>query len=156
MTKPKGVPRVYPSKKTPELVADVLERIAKAEPLAAICRDINIHPTAWYDWCDADPDGLAIAYGRARATGFDVIADNTRSIARGDTKAGSSSDTQRDKLIIDTDLKLLAKWDPKRYADKYLTEHSGKDGGPIEINNTGAVSQLAALLRGAKRKDAPE
>ncbi|HXD37446.1 MAG TPA: hypothetical protein VN624_12375, partial [Rhodanobacter sp.] len=29
------------------------------------------------------------------------------------------------KLRIDTRLKLLAKWDPKRYGDKQQLEHSG-------------------------------
>jgi hypothetical protein len=32
----------------------------------------------------------------------------------------SSGDVQRDKLIVDTDLKLLAKWDPRRYGERQL------------------------------------
>jgi hypothetical protein len=37
------------------------------------------------------------------------------------------------KLRIDTRLKLLAKWNPKKYGDKIQTELSGNDGGPLEL-----------------------
>jgi hypothetical protein len=36
----------------------------------------------------------------------------------------SSGDVQRDKLIVETDLKLLAKWNP-RYRDNHVVEHQG-------------------------------
>jgi hypothetical protein len=59
--------------------------------------------------------GRAIA--RARAQGFDEIARKARLIARGDKAAGSTGDVARDRLICEVDMKLLAKWDPKRYGD---------------------------------------
>jgi hypothetical protein len=43
----------------------------------------------------------------------------------------STNDVQRDKLIIETDLKLLAKWNPKKYGDKVNVEATGKDGAPL-------------------------
>ncbi len=59
-----------------------------------------------------------------------MIASRLPKIARGqaedlDGSTLSSGDVQRDKLIIDTDLKLLSKWDNKRYGDKTQVEHSG-------------------------------
>jgi hypothetical protein len=69
---------------------------------------------------------LAIAYARAREEGFDTIAadclhiaDNTAqdtiSSERGDV--ANSEWIARSRLRVDTRLKLLAKWDPKRYGD---------------------------------------
>ena len=59
--------------------------------------------------------------------------NRTRATARAKTAddgGDSSGDVQRDKLIIETDLKLLAKWDPKRYGD--LLKLAGSDGtGPV-------------------------
>lgn len=78
-----------------------------------------------YDWSDAD-EAFAANIARARVDGFDAIACRTREIARG--RGESTSDTVRDKLIIDTDLKLLAKWDPKRYGERQEIEHSGNVG----------------------------
>ena len=48
--------------------------------------------------------------------GEETIAFNLRETARG--RGESTHDVHRDKLIIETDLKLLAKWNPKRYGDK--------------------------------------
>jgi hypothetical protein len=59
-----------------------------------------------------------------------VIAARTRETARG--FGDSSGDVQRDKLIIETDLKLLAKWDPKRYGDRL--DLGNADGQPFQIN----------------------
>jgi hypothetical protein len=39
------------------------------------------------------------------------------------------------KLQIETRLKLLAKWDPKRYGERMATEISGPDGGPIQTDS---------------------
>lgn len=38
-------------------------------------------------------------------------------------------------------LKLLAKWDPKRYGDKITQEHTGADGGPIQSQATIKVTE---------------
>jgi hypothetical protein len=75
------------------------------------------------------------AIAHARDLGWDAIAHKARATARG--SGDSKGDIQRDKLIIDTDLKLLAKWDPKRYGDKIQNEITGKDGGPIETRHAG-------------------
>lgn len=78
---------------------------------------------------------VSAAIARARILGHDAIAARTRQTARGKTAdegGDSSGDVQRDKLIIETDLKLLAKWDPKRYGD--LIKLSGADGvGPVPV-----------------------
>lgn len=104
------------------MVEAILEGMSKGQTLTSLCAQWDLHPTTWNDWC-ADDEGLGIAHAHARDAGYDAIASALRETARGTGE--STKDVQRDKLIIDTDLKLLAKWDPKRYGDKQQVEHSG-------------------------------
>src|SRR5262249_54902884 len=90
-------------------------------------------------WVAENP-AFASDIARARIDGHDAIAERTRGVARGDVGAGSTGDVQRDKLIIDTDLKLLAKWDPRRYGERLALDHDGK----LEIS----IADPARLLRG--------
>jgi len=60
-------------------------------------------------------------------------------------------------LRIDTRLKLLAKWNPKKYGDVSKVEHSGRDGGAIEtvdktpLGDNELARRLAFMLqKGAK------
>jgi hypothetical protein len=121
--------------------SEILSRLAKGEPLAQICRDDFLcDPSTFRNWCDAD-ENLAIAYARAREDGFDVIAIDCLQIANTTHEGvettvkpdGSIEERRGDmlghrKLQIDTRLKLLAKWDPKRYGERITNEHTGKDG----------------------------
>jgi hypothetical protein len=71
---------------------------------------------------------LLIAHGRARDAGYDSIAQDCMSIAdsniddvycAADGEERTNSDViQRAKLRVETRLKLLAKWDPRRYGEK--------------------------------------
>jgi hypothetical protein len=119
-----------PSTFTQAIADEICERLSKGEPLAAICRDdAKPHPTTFRRWCEAD-ETLAIAYACAREDGFDAIALEALEIAdetSHDTRKGKDGDEQpntewitRSRLRVDTRLKLLAKWDPKRYGDKTL------------------------------------
>jgi hypothetical protein len=98
---------------------------------------------AWrtvYDWM-ASNAGFAARIAHARALGYDAIAEECLEIADDtscdtrvighDESEREAADTEwigRSKLRIETRLKLLAKWDPKRYGDKVTTEHTGSVG----------------------------
>ena len=123
------------SKRTPEMVEAILEGMSKGQTLTSLCDEQRISVQTWHDWRYAD-EALNIAHGRAREIGFDVIADDCLMIADtqeiGETRTvdpdGSIKVVTEDmlghrKVRIETRLKLLAKWDPKRYGDKL--EHSG-------------------------------
>lgn len=125
--------------RTPEIVDDVLERISKGETLASICRTPGYPATrTFYDWVEADAD-LSARFARARKVGFDAIADETMAIADlppaySQSEGGSridAGDIQHRKLQIETRLKLLAKWDPKRYGDKL--ELAGDAKAPLTV-----------------------
>lgn len=145
----RGAPSTYSQEIADKLCAGIETGI----PLAELCRQHEIGRTTVYDWQAADPT-FAERIACARARGFDAIAERTRLTARGkadDEGGDSSGDVQRDKLIIDTDLKLLAKWDPRRYGDKTTTEVVGKDGGPIQTEVVGELSALPQEKRDAIR-----
>ena len=147
--KPSLVKRRPPVSPDPEQIDIVLARISNGEMLAPILSEPGMpHYTTWYDWCRADAE-LGLAYTRARATGYDRIAMNARETARG--RGESTQDTQRDKLIIETDLKLLAKWDPKRYGDKVVM--SGDADNPVVVQTEGSelANELLTLLRGRRK-----
>lgn len=46
---------------------------------------------------------------------------------------------QRSKLRVDTRKWVLSKVLPRVYGDKITAEHTGKDGGPIEVENVGEM-----------------
>lgn len=92
---------------------------------------------------DGDEE-FSAAIAHARLEGFDAIARRIRATARG--RGDSTQDIQRDKLIVETDLKLLAKWDPKRYGDRLNV-----DGiEPSKVNITVNAQTLPALHAGYK------
>ena len=127
-----------PSKRTPELIAEIVERLSKGEPLAKICRDEHMpdRKSIW-NWEQEDPE-LSPRIAHAREAGFDVIAlnaleiadDGSRDYAIGEDGFVLNHDhIQRSRLRVDTRLKLLAKWDPKRYGDK--VQHANAEGGML-------------------------
>lgn len=136
-----------PSKRSPELEASILSRLSAGEPLAQICRDDGMpHYATWREWCRSD-EKLGIAHAHARDDGFDVIAADAFDILdeepqRYDTEHGDRVDpafVQHQKNRFEGRLKLLAKWDPKRYGDATLLKHADADG-----NNLDLAAQMAA------------
>lgn len=124
--------------------AEIVERLSKGEPLTIICKD---------DWlpCDntvrawAEADAVFAAdIARAREAGFDAIAleclaiadhtaNDTKIVGEGGTEQCNAEWISRSKLRVETRLKLLAKWDPKRYGDKVQQEISGPNGGAVSL-----------------------
>lgn len=123
-------------KYTPEIHKEICEGIAQGITLAEICRRPGMPDyytvMKWQSGViDYVPKEFVTDIARAREAGYDVIASNLRDTARG--KGESTHDVQRDKLIVDTDLKLLAKWS-KRYADRVT--HGGDEENPIKHDMT--------------------
>lgn len=127
-----------PSTFTQAKVDAICERLAKGEPMAVICRDPGMpDPVTVTRWGETRPD-VVQAIARAREAGFDHLAAQCLEIAEDGSadyvlsKTGPILDTEhvaRSKLRIETRLKLLAKWDPKRYGDKL--QLADADGGKL-------------------------
>ena len=133
-----------PSKRTPAIDNEICDRLSKGEPLAKICRDGHMPDASTFrDW-QAKDEELSRAVARAREAGFDAIAldalaiaDNTGLEAHDsiETPFGAIPNKEwvmRSKLRVDTRLKLLACWDPKRYGAK--VELASDPERPVTIN----------------------
>lgn len=158
-----------PTKKTPEVLDEIVRRIGEGETLRAISREE--HMPAWqtvYEWLAADTE-FSRRIACARETGFDAIAEEALDIADDGTNdwieresvrtgipyvALNEEAVQRSKLRIDTRLKLLAKWSPKKYGEKQTLEHTGPDGK--ELPTTNKAEMVAALLEVAKLRKQKE
>lgn len=131
---PEKRPVGRPSTFTDELAAEVIERLSGGETLADICRDEHMPAVRTVSHWKKANSAFSADFARARDDGHDAIAARARKTARGKTAdegGDSSGDVQRDKLIIDTDLKLLAKWNPKRYGEKVALVGGDEDDAPI-------------------------
>lgn len=129
-----------PSKYSPELAAEICQRLSEGEPLRQICRDD--HMPAWqkiYEWMQKDLE-LSGAIARAREVGQDAIAEQIwidmqlepeRILSEGGGRIDSGY-VQLIKARADIGLKLLAKWNPKRYGDR--VELAGDKENPLHIN----------------------
>lgn len=148
-----GRPTLY----TSELANEICERLGEGEPLRQICRDERMpHWTTVYDW-KASNEEFSLRIARAREAGHDAIASDCLQIADDglndtymDEDGNKRTDTdviQRSKLRIETRLKLLAKWDPKRYGDKVDINHGGQDGNPIKTESTVTLSAEEAYKK---------
>jgi len=136
-------PTGRPTVRTKALELELIDRLIAGETLMAISRDEHMPDRkSWYNWMDQDED-LFLRIQRAKDKGCDAIAENARVVARG--MGESSGDTLRDKLIIETDLKLLAKWMPKKYGDRRMVENTGENGGPIRVEYTSSEDAQRAL-----------
>lgn len=118
-----------PSKFSQELFDEICEWVSGGNTLASFCRDHKLGRTTVHDWIVSD-EKLAEQFGRARDKGFDAIAEDTLEIidtpppvtATGGTDGGHVT---WQKARVEQRMKLLAKWDPRRYGDKIDVNHSG-------------------------------
>ena len=149
-----------PSKYTPELAAEIARRLSEGEPLRQICRDEHMpHWTNMYEWMAQDPE-LSVRIARAREAGYDKMAEECLELAdtpKFGTKQIESEDgitvTREDmlghrKLQIETRLKLLAKWNPKKYGER-LT-HAGDADNPVAVQAD--ISIFDAMLKNLESK----
>jgi len=135
-TKPRG-------KYTPELAAEICDRLSNGEPLRQICRSDPKFPV-WqkiYEWMVRDPV-LAGAIARAREVGQDAIAEEIYALVEREperilSEGGGRVDAgyvQWIRVQADIKLKLLAKWNPKRYGDRVALTGAA-DGAPIKVDH---------------------
>lgn len=146
-----------------QAVADeICERLTGGEPLANICRDKSVVGMPALrtvtDWREAHPD-FAAAFARARDSGEYAIAADCLTIADTPQEGVRTEIGGKDggkeihedmlghrKLRIDTRLKLLAKWNPKKWGDRSAHEVSGPNGAPIGVKTETRNELIDAVL----------
>lgn len=157
MTKKMGRP---PEAVPQDKAQAICEWISLGNTLRQWCRDNDIHYSTVYLWMEKDKE-FAQRFAHARDVGHDAIADECLEIidtepemAESFSQSGSSK--HRDSAHIgwlknraEMRLKLLAKWNPKKYGDKTMTEVTGADGGAIQIDDTERAAKLQSILAAA-------
>tara|TARA_R110000868_G_scaffold386170_1_gene654360 strand:- start:278 stop:796 length:519 start_codon:yes stop_codon:yes gene_type:complete len=146
-----------PSKYTPALAAEICERLSDGEPLRQICRDD--HMPSWvavYQWMDKDQE-LSLSIAHAREAGQDAMAERAyaemyeepeRILSEGGNRIDSGY-VQLVKARAEITLKMLAKWNPKRYGDRVAL--AGDASSPIKVEAEVQASKLLeAILTNAE------
>lgn len=123
---------------------EIIHRIGTGEPLRQICRDEHMPSFgAVYDWLETDKD-FSSRFARAREKGEEAIAQECLDIAdnaKNDWMEANGQDSvayrlngehvQRSKLRIETRLKLLAKWNPRKWGEKVDLNHGVQPDDPL-------------------------
>lgn len=166
----RGRPCLY----TPEIAAEICARLSEGETLQSICRDEHMPAVSTVnEWSGPAhcrpkhvPATFSVEFARAREVGHDaiaaealVIADTLEEGVETVTKADGTVEERRGdmlghrKLRIETRLKLLAKWSPKKYGEKMAV--GGADDLPAIKTDTDPADvarRVAFILTAAMRK----
>lgn len=135
---------------TQALKDDLVEWISSGETLRDWCRNNDFSASTVYGWINAD-QVLFAHIARAREAGEEIIAQECMEIADNATNDWMEQNSdgeavgwklngdhvQRSKLRIETRLKLLAKWNPRKWGERQQVEHSGKIGLEQMISSAG-------------------
>jgi hypothetical protein len=154
-----------PPSYTPELDAEICQRVASGETLRAICRDA--HMPSWvtvYEWRKANAD-FAARLAAARELGADAIAEEALQIAD-TTKLGERTEDSEQglkvvredmlghrKLQIETRLKLLAVWFPRKYGQRIDMTTAGES---LNLTPEQRAAKLASIAQQAARRKAEQ
>jgi hypothetical protein len=157
------------------LFLSICLEVASGTPLREICRRPDMPSKSGFytfledEGADADTRAGRIArYARARKLGFDDIAEEALEIAddgRNDWIERTDPENpgwdyngehvQRSKLRVDTRLKLLAKWDPKRYGERLaLSDPNGEPLGSAGKSASDLAIDIAKIMVAAEREGA--
>jgi hypothetical protein len=108
------------TKRSPEMIAEILERLRDGETLLSISCDSHIAcHSAIYEWIDADPE-FAAQIERAREIGAQVLYDARIDIAM--DGAFATGDRLRDELLQRVLADTAAKRNPAAFGDKATVE----------------------------------
>jgi len=128
-----------PTKYTEELITEICERLTQGEPLSAICRDENMPcRNTVGNWTEENPEVFG-RIARAREAGEERIAADVLEIvdtppARVATPHGDaidSGDVANRKMRAEYRLKLLAKWNPKKWGERLELDATVKSGTEV-------------------------
>lgn len=120
------MPDPYSAAERCEIERRVIDGLQIGRTLAELCREEGMPDRVTiYRWRDED-DVLAQRIARARDAGFDAIAEKGLEIVDDLTEDPASR-----RVRSEYRLKLLAKWDPKRYGE--LLKLGGDERTPLKV-----------------------
>lgn len=143
------MPKTFTAPERKKAIAKVVAGLSKGTPLTVICAEQGMPcDDTVRKWAEDDA-GLGREIARAREAGWDTIALEAMTIidaepervvtVTGEDRSESRIDSaavQWAKARAETRLKLLAKWDPKRYGDRQLIGSDPENPLPAGVNVT--------------------
>lgn len=173
------------TRRTPDLEKDLLTGLSEGVPLGRLCRRHGLNRCTVYKWMKDEDFAAQMAW--ARAIGFDAIAEEALEIADdwSDDELQEAEGTSREarrkanvqnhaavaraRLRIDTRLRLLGRWDPKRYGVEsgrfqgmagsagMIGRDGARTGGtPAPMDSTAIAVRLSSLLATIAARDPAE
>jgi hypothetical protein len=145
-----------PTSYTPEIEAEILERLAAGESLRAICQDPHLPSDVTVrTWVIENREGISARYSRARAIGVDAMRDQTLADAE---MPMEPQDVPAAQLKWRARTWHMAKMRPEKYGDR--TVLAGDKENPLELN-VGGIERLktridSLIARGATGEPPPE
>jgi len=142
-------------------VADrICDQLSAGVTLKEICQQLGMPTyTTVIRWARDDVSGFRSMFESAVAMKYVAWEDECIEIADDSTndwvtrkvngKKQRVADTEhiaRSKTRIDTRLKLMAKRRPDLYSDRATVEHTGKGGGPIEVDKDMPLAERQRLV----------
>lgn len=114
--------KVKETYRTPEIVAEIVDRLRSGETLLSISSDPNMpgHSTI-HDWMGADPE-LKATINEAREVGTHALYDATIDIAFGGPF--STGDRLRDELVVKTLQHTASRRNPSQFGERLAIEAS--------------------------------
>lgn len=113
----------------------VIQRVLDGESLKAIARSWKLPVTRFIKWISDDEKRLADYEGALRIRADELVYEAVERAEGVVGPDGELSEVARDKLVIDTNLKVAAMWDKQKYGGEKTT---GGAGINIIINRSGA------------------
>ena len=135
-----------PTDYSEELGARICERLANGDALAAMCREDEMPSAASvYLWLIRHP-AFSEMYARAREDQADTLADQIIDIAdtpvtgvktktneKGEVETTEGDMIEHRRLQVDARKWVAAKLKPRKYSEKFMNEHAGPDGRPMQF-----------------------
>ena len=112
----------------------VIQRVLDGESLKAIARSWKLPVTRFIKWISEDEKRLAEYEGALRIRADELVYEAVERAEGVVGPDGELSEVARDKLVIDTNLKVAAMWDKQKYGGEKTT---GGAGINIIINRGG-------------------
>lgn len=126
-----------PSDYLVEVADDICSLLASGESLNSICKKTGFpNRSTVYRWL-REHDEFRNNYARATEDRADSIFEEMLDIADGAEEETAS--IAKARLKIDTRKWILGKMNPKKFSDKQSIEHTGPNGGDINVTITRRV-----------------
>ena len=149
-----------PSSYSPEIADHILERIeCHGDSLKRACKSLaeyelpTTSPQSVRRWSNQNVAGFSDRFARACELRTHVWGEQILEIA--DNESTESGQINRDRLRVDTRKWLMSVLNPQ-YSDKRQVEHTGRDGGPIEmVDPTELARGLLAVMSALEHDSNP-